>query len=203
MKKLTAKQKARAKARAVIAEDVIAQIKAEKYVARTGVYIGGLDISPANNRRTVDLQRHIKRTVTTQEPCRVCALGSAFLSCVRLYDKCELSPRTSDGVDGIQTRVIKRKLKEFFSPKELGAIESSFERHRMGSITFPQWEEVPTGYKHFLNGLCAEDRLLWLMRAVSRLADTKITLKALEQQALLSIALDKEFEGERWSRIAS
>ena len=199
--KLTRGYKARAKARVAIAKDVIAQVKKGKYEATTGIYVGGLDTTPVDNGKSVDLRSHLKRTLKRSQPCSVCALGSAFLSCVRIYDRFQLNSRTG-GEEGVNYKAMRRKLQEFFGPYELGAIESSFERHRMGPVRHVDWDAVPYGYKQFLGDLPYKDRLIWLMKAIIRIGgENRITLKALEQQALLSIVLDPEYKNQRWSRI--
>lgn len=201
MNKPTRQQKVRAKARVSIAEDVIAQIKARRYVAQTGVYIRGINTKPIDQGKAVDLRSHLKRTLSPKKPCTVCALGSAFMSCVRIFDKFELNSKTADD-DSIDYGAMRKKLREFFTPQELDAIESSFERSQIGLVRHLQWIRLPEGYKTFLRDLNAEDRLLWLMKAVVRIGGlNKITLKALEQQALLSIVLDPEYEGRRWSTL--
>lgn len=198
MKKLTAKQKARAQARIAIAKDVIAQIKAQRYMAKTGLYIDSDTIPEVVSGKPIDLQKHLKKTLTKTNPCQVCALGSAFISCVRLYDKFQVTYDTSYGNGDIKTPAMRSKLHEFFTKVELDAIESSFELALM--VNGYTMGELPVGYRRFLESHNSEDRLLWLMRTVIRLVESgvPITMKRLEQQALLSIVFDREWKDRRW-----
>lgn len=201
MKKLTSKQKARAKARIAIAKDVIAQIKAKRYLARTGCYIQGLNTAAIlMEGKSVDMRSHLTKTLTPKAPCAVCALGSAFMSCVRIYDKFQLNHKTTDG-SGVNYNAMHRKLREFFTRSELLAIENSFERGAIAGGGF-EWDNTSGGYKIFLRDLNQEERLTWLMNAIIRIGgENKITFKALERQALLSIVLDPEYEGRRWATL--
>lgn len=201
------------KQRRAIAEDVIAQLKQEKYVAERGTYVehesyywdkgaGSLNSSDV----TGELQRFIEQRVTKKNPCKVCALGSAFLSAVRLYDNHAVA-------NGNVTRDMRRKLKEFFTTRELGYVESSFERSSVFigygtedklSGSRPNWVDVERSkwdaaeeYHQFLGDLTAENRLVFLMKAVATLADRKITLEGLITQALLALANDDSLSSTR------
>jgi hypothetical protein len=148
------------KKKVAIAKDVIAQVKQHKYIPATGTYVGGY----GGNRIVVavgDLQKAI-RNVSKKNPCEVCALGSAFLSTVRLYDRYTQSPQ------GLRYPQMRRKLREFFSSRELGAIEASFEdsisylRVRRDSI---DWTTL-YGYRAFLAKLSDMERLIFLMQVI-------------------------------------
>jgi hypothetical protein len=187
----------RQKAKIAIAADVIAQIKTRRYVAETGLYIGNLDIEG----ETGDLQKVIKKQVTRRNPCNVCALGSAFLSTVRLFDKFQLTEKTKDG-DAVEYNAMRSKLQQFFTRAELGVIEASFEvssSHLLfdspsetSTKIYTEFESNSNIYKDFLSDLDDEERLLWIMQAVIE-QDGKPTLRGFKTEMLRDLAYDKKF----------
>lgn len=197
----------RQKAKIAIAADVIAQIKTRRYVAETGLYIGNLDIEG----ETGDLQKVIKKQVTRRNPCNVCALGSAFLSTVRLFDKFQLNEKTVD--DGtVDYEAMRRKLQQFFTRVELGVIEASFEVSSAhlsfeaptdaSTALFDEFESRSSIYRDFLWNMDDEERLLWIMQAVIE-QDGKPTLRGFKTEMLRDLAYDKKFAGFRVGKFGS
>lgn len=191
MKKLTKKQKMKI----AIAADVIAQVKARRYVAETGLYIGGLDLSEEKG----DLQCVIQKKVTRRNPCTVCGLGSAFISAVRLFNKFPINSKTVDLSDGgVEYRAMRGKLEKFFSGLELGVIEASFEvdeGHLNAGEVQNAFRNAPT-YREFLYEMNDEDRLVWIMQAIIE-QDGKPTLHGFITEMLRDLAYDKKFAGFR------
>lgn len=142
-KKLTRKQMAVA-----IAKDVISQIKRRIYLPESGVYVAGAnDNIPQTAIGTKQLQPFLKKRNLR---CEVCAIGAAFLSSVRLFNDL-IVPEYWDNCD------MKDKLREYFSPLELQALEASFEN--FGDSLFL---DTP------LSALLAQDRMLFIMSEVVR-----------------------------------
>jgi hypothetical protein len=197
----------RERQKVAIARDVIAQVKARRYIATSGTYISRLGIDEDTKG---DLQQIIKKKLTRRAPCDVCALGSAFISTVRLYDKFQLNSKTnSDGE--IEYRAMRRKLEQFFSKIELGIIEASFEisedhiptrksdRHGNNyGAEIPKWLAVETEftsdsatYRDFLEQMDESDRLIWIMESIIEL-DGRPTLAGFKTEMLLDLALNRK-----------
>lgn len=197
MKKLTKKQKMKI----AIATDVIAQIKARRYVAMAGIYVGDLDLSEEKG----DLQCVIKKKVTRRTPCTVCGLGSAFISAVRLYNKFPLNDKTVDPIDGdVDNGAMRAKLEKFFSWQELNVIEASFEvdsAHILGLETQEKSRSAQT-YKEFLLDMSEENRLVWIMQAIIE-QDGKPTLYGFITEMLRDLAYDKKFANFRVKKFGS
>jgi hypothetical protein len=176
------------KKRRAIARDVLAQIADGRFAPVTGTYV----IHPALDGGAVgDLQAIIKRQITKRKPCRVCALGAAFVSAVGLFNNCSL--KRGDFING--SSKMRGKLAEFFTRSELGAIEASFERsagHIKDAASRKAWDAAVV-YHTFLAETSREDRLIFLMQAVDALADGRITLRGLISEALIQLGTDKRF----------
>lgn len=185
---------AKAAKRKAIALDVIAWIKAQKFVAVTGTYLQADVIADADAGE--ELQKVLKKA-TKRKPCHVCVLGAIFASCVLKFDQFKLTEYNHDG-DEINSRAMHQKLVGFFNRSELGVIESSFERSSgfirtdtgdYDTAVGVQFEQAMK-YRDFLGFMDSEDRLLWLMNAVVALAGEQITLAGLRYQALRTIVAD-------------
>lgn len=122
-RKLTKKQTAVA-----IAKDVIAQINAKKFIAEQGVYLGGAirDKTPSFLKAKNE-DKELQDILLKQNPkCRVCALGSVFLSKIRLQDDFKLRALHINR-QFISDADMRRNLAKFFSAEELCEIEEAFE----------------------------------------------------------------------------
>lgn len=105
-------------ARIAIAKDVLARLRYRNIETRT--YMNGLEnISSWNSLNDdVNAQNHIKEL---EKNCQVCALGSMFLSHIRVFDKIMMSELTDDR-DNLTS-----VLSDYFDQKQLDLIECAFE----------------------------------------------------------------------------
>lgn len=113
MKKMTVAQM-----RVAIAKDAIKQIKAKRFTIKNGAYFWTgeqerLDIfqSAVYDRARL---RKLKR-------CRVCELGAALVSAVRLFNQIEIECSGSD------SHYITNKLGRWFSVGQMSMMEAAFE----------------------------------------------------------------------------
>lgn len=132
-----------------IAKDVLAQIRAKRIIAQTGVYF-----QPArgyeHRTKRVDMQKPVAETLATVESCQACALGSLFacaadvvpsLKVVDTYVGQTLQNWTHD--DSVRTTFRQqdtfKALTPFFSEAQLHMIECAFETAVVsGNIRRPQ-----------------------------------------------------------------
>lgn len=129
-----------------VCEDVLLQIKSKKYVMTAGTYVQ-LELSDDVTQRTINdiLKKEALDELVSAKSvtCNVCAIGSAFMSCVRLGNDIEsstvlgISENNKDywgdyehtpgnTIDGDE-EVAFNKLEEVFSEKEYRAMEYIFE----------------------------------------------------------------------------
>lgn len=113
----------RRKQRLAIAKDVLAQLKAKKYVAEPGTYIHVLEALFDSNGEQKDLQKVL---LSTAAECNVCGLGAAFCSMARLGDEVT----ASDG----EVENIHKTLKSIFSERQIALIEYAFEGADAGDL---------------------------------------------------------------------
>lgn len=109
-KKLTKAEK-----RVAIAQDVIAQIRAKKYVPETGAYV------TFRNNCELEEDDSIQKNFD-KVSCNVCAIGSMFMSNVKFTNK--FSMYEVNNMDGTEQADI---LKKYFNLKDLALIEFVFE----------------------------------------------------------------------------
>lgn len=129
-----------------VCEDVLLQIKNEKYVMTSGTYVQ-LEFDKDVKQRTInDIIKHeqLDEVISAKSvTCNVCAIGSAFMSCVRLGNAVEtedLLGVNSDNKDywddyivtpgetiSGEEKVALDKLSEAFTVKEYRAMEFMFE----------------------------------------------------------------------------
>ena len=122
----------KAQKRVMIAQDVLAQLKAKRYVAESGCWV------QANYNPTVTLAE-IKYDDSVQElfaektieSCNVCALGGLFMSCTNLNNNTlleELDDVSEDLGNLIdEEEKLSNKLNKIFSIPQLKWIETYFE----------------------------------------------------------------------------
>lgn len=169
-KKLTKLQTAVA-----IAKDVLKQLKAGQYIAESCTYLAPEEGHDFLQNPKGELQKILKK----EKPvCRVCAIGSALLSAVRLTNNFKLEDNVS--VDSMEPRYnwIERsnmidKLTEFFSEKECDDMEGVFESN--GRVYLH-----PNLYD--LDRIGDEKRLKWIMREIIR-QKGHFDIKKAEKQA--------------------
>jgi hypothetical protein len=125
------KKATKAQKRVMIAQDVLAQLKAKRYVAESGCWV------QANYNSAVPLA-DIKYTDSVQElfvekkieSCNVCALGGLFMSCTNFNNNTlleDLDFASSELGDLIEEVKLSNKLNKIFSVKQLKLIEVYFE----------------------------------------------------------------------------
>lgn len=108
-----------------IAKDVIAQLNAKKYIARSGVYL-----KTAVTLKEGDLQKQLLAMGKKGKKCTVCAVGSMFCSKVRRDDQFALDEYQA-GYTYISDDGMRELLESAFTYSELGEIEFLFERENM------------------------------------------------------------------------
>ena len=126
------KKATKAQKRVMIAQDVLAQLKAKRYVAESGCWV------QANYNSAVPLA-DIKYKDSVQdlfaektiESCNVCALGGLFMSCTNfnnntlLEDLDDVSEDLGNLID--EEEKLSNKLNKIFSTSQLKLIEVYFE----------------------------------------------------------------------------
>lgn len=124
-------QKGKNKQCAAICRDVIAQLNARKYIPIVRHYInsdGGRGHSD-NPFGAGDLQKQLKKRT---KPCGVCAIGSMFLSRVKIYDEYSITSYKDWYTGEVKTNPIYsddmlENLEKFFTATELAYIEATYE----------------------------------------------------------------------------
>lgn len=132
IKKLNAefKKASKAQKRVMIAQDVLAQLKAKRYVAESGCWVKP-NIDSAWEQK---LSHHdsVQELFIEQkiESCNVCALGGLFMSCTNFNNNTlleDLDFASSELGDLIEEVKLSNKLNKIFSVKQLKLIEVYFE----------------------------------------------------------------------------
>lgn len=121
-----------AKKRVSIAQDVLAQIKAKKYFAKQETYVnivGDKQLDDAESHTFEFYDQAYARDaqialVNDELSCNVCALGALITSTVKIDDKCSIRELTQIR----RGRVAHGRLLKYFGHKQLGLIETAFER---------------------------------------------------------------------------
>lgn len=119
-----------------IAKDVLAQIKAKRFVAESGTYCrpespiaDNMGLHEYERYENSDFKQAFKNGVVTE--CNVCALGSLFTAMVA--DKNSMSVRDMHDV-GFSGIISSNKLGKYFTAKELCLMEYVFELGNAGEI---------------------------------------------------------------------
>ena len=123
------KKASKAQKRVMIAQDVIAQIKAKRYVPESGTFV------IANWSEKIDYKDHsdnIQEAFQKKqiETCQVCALGGLFMSCTNLnnntnFEQLEQAEDLGEMIDNEER--ISNGMDKFFSVNQLKLIETYFE----------------------------------------------------------------------------
>ena len=129
-KKLTKAEK-----RVAIAKDVLKQLKTERYVATSGVYL-----ESSNDFHKASDAADAKEVLAKVEKCLVCAIGSMFMSAIGKFNNCTIGdvfaplgtgyyaserPLKREGSDKPTT--LHEHLEKYFTAPQLGLIECWFE----------------------------------------------------------------------------
>lgn len=123
--------------RVAIAKDVIAQIKCEKFIPETSIYV-----SFAKPLGPKDEGKELQKLLPLVGECTVCARGALFLSSVRKFNACEfqgvdvvsntnISFKIERVYDGVCHEIRSEQESKFFSDYQMSMIESAFERRSM------------------------------------------------------------------------
>ena len=112
-----------AEQRVLIAKDVLAQVKAEKFIPRRGNYIKNLTIK-GGQPSGGSVQKHFDEIT-----CSCCALGACLLSATKFKNKLEFG----DIYDMVSRNSSWDLLKGIFSAEQLNMIEYAFEASHSGS----------------------------------------------------------------------
>jgi hypothetical protein len=126
------KGKSKSEIRVMIAKDVLAQLKSKAYCAKQGCWvedkkIGGFDdycmeqFGGKQNVKAVSASEYVSKL----KACKVCALGSIFVSQIRIGDDFKLSD-TQTAYDVFEW-LEKSPLKRYFSVDQLELLEACFE----------------------------------------------------------------------------
>jgi hypothetical protein len=122
--------------RVLIAEDIIAQIKAKRFKPKSGVWV-----QPTNAKHTADIELDLtfNGTAPVRElflekkipACECCALGAMFMSCTLYNNKTTVNDFTNEVIldfeETVETGTFKNGLTRFFSRPQLKLIEAAFE----------------------------------------------------------------------------
>ena len=138
------KKATKAQKRVMIAQDVLAQLKAKRYVAESGCWVQA-------NYNSSATWADIKYTDSVQElfaektieSCNVCALGGLFMSCTNLNNNTTVGDLTKESYIGdlvADDDKISNGLNRIFTQKQLILIESYFE----GSQGYFKGDDVKT-----------------------------------------------------------
>lgn len=199
----------KARQRRAVALDVVAQIRTHRFNAQQMTYVefGTSELAD----KTGSLQPLLRKAITRNKPCTVCALGACFISTVRLYNDIDAEKCVEH--DSIESGAMRRKLNQLFTPSEQSVIESSFEGQPMyqgsrgdyvdvGGKWFSkfkgEWSNA-TRYTDFLGELSNEETLSILMLSVASIANERITLDRLRRAVTLQVLDNKQFAGYRSS----
>ena len=146
---------AKAETRVRIARDVIAQIKAGRFVAMVNRYFR----CEVDGYADTDV-----KTATAGKQCHVCALGSLFASTIDRFNSLELPAiklRLGTGRDETEAY-----LSKYFSPKQLDIIEAAYEGEKFGYAA--TWEEARSAIQNFAHYTDNTHRMVAIMRNIIR-----------------------------------
>ena len=144
--KLSKKRKA-----VLVAQDVLAQIKAKKYIAATGNYVSLINTENIQNNKQINTQfDNIKE-------CEVCALGSMLMSCTHLGNKLTFKDIGLDlkglswdsdkvGLDDLKNKKVEKLFSSIFDDHTLLMIETAFESYEHNSNYYGELEKESFEY---------------------------------------------------------
>lgn len=126
------KKATKAEKRVMIAKDVLAQIKAKRYIAESGTWVD----ANWNILSEIDGTESVQKLFAdrTIETCNVCALGGLFMSCTNLNNNTCVDDINYGGEGSELGAMIEygdtlsNGLNKIFSKKQLQLIEVYFER---------------------------------------------------------------------------
>ena len=120
--------------RIILAHDIIEQIKTNKFIASKGTYIKDIKFNEGDYYDTPDnCNLDIKSNFNKVKECKVCAIGSLFLSTIKYDNKLKFCDLEYESAQRQST------LDNIFEPEQLYLIECAFERsngHSSGTSIF-------------------------------------------------------------------
>lgn len=126
------KGKSKSEIRVMIAKDVLAQLKSKAYCAMQGCWVEDKKLGGFDDYCTVQFEKdeNVKAVSASEyvgklKACKVCALGSIFVSQVRIGDDFKLSD-VQNAYDVFEW-LEKSPLKRYFSVDQLELLEACFE----------------------------------------------------------------------------
>lgn len=111
-----------AKKRVMIAEDVLAQLKAEKMSATGGTYV---TLWMGDNYELTDSNEDIKQNYDKINSCSVCALGACIMSATKFANHVKFEDIKFD--NALKSKRVKSLLTGIFDKKQIYLIETAFE----------------------------------------------------------------------------
>jgi hypothetical protein len=132
IKKLNAefKKASKAQKRVMIAQDVLAQLKAKRYFAESGCWVQpNIKAACEKNLKDEDSVQELFAAKKI-ESCNVCALGGLFMSCINLNNNTTVEDLKKEFYIGdfvYDDSKISNGLNRIFTQKQLILIESYFE----------------------------------------------------------------------------
>lgn len=109
----------KAEQRVIIAKDALNQLRAEKFIAQNGVYVGGELSHELDMACKSDEDQARPLLLKTKVRCRVCAKGALFLSTIRKYNKATVADVLCDDFHVAE---------KIFGDKMFNQIEAAFEQ---------------------------------------------------------------------------
>ena len=126
------KKATKAQKRVMIAQDVLAQLKAKRYVAESGCWVQA-NYNPTATWADIKYTDSVQELFVEKkiESCNVCALGGLFMSCTNLNNNTlleELDDVSEDLGNLIdEEEKLSNKLNKIFTTSQLKLIETYFE----------------------------------------------------------------------------
>lgn len=120
-----------AEKRVMIARDVLAQLRAKKLIARSGIYVSPSPVNsfgecePLADGVPQDFREFMVAPVSPGAQCTACALGGIFACAVKFKNDVRTREAAEVYSDDVE---IKRYLDQVFSEAQLELIECAFER---------------------------------------------------------------------------
>lgn len=150
--------------RVAIAKDVIAQIRAQKYVGLQGTYVNSTKLEEILESEEVSMTESDK-IIQKLGKCQVCARGAMFLS--RMKKRPENVEQSSFVMKLDSFAEPEKEYDYEFSGPQLDAIESAFEGIEMGELYTNEDAEYIEDCISFCEGVKDDnDRLLMIMQNI-------------------------------------
>lgn len=127
------KKATKAQKRVLVAKDVLAQIKAKRYIAEAGMWVRP-NWSHKIDSCSIDITDSVQKLFADRsiESCNVCALGGMFMSCTNLNNNTTVEQLEDEVADRLGEKIehgenLSNGLNKIFTSKQLQLIEMYFE----------------------------------------------------------------------------